>query len=295
MLNTQGDIVGILDSSYNIVAQYRYDAWGKIISITDGSGNDVSVNNNHIANINPLRYRGYYYDIETGLYYLNSRYYDPETGRFLNADEIVAGVGNNQGYNLYSYCNNNPVNLCDDSGNWPQWLKNAANAVGNFFKKVGNALINSISFVAGIGYGLGASASVAGAKVSATAYHDALTVGFKNGESYTSSSGSAGVMAGIGKKAKLGVYTAYEHRYETGGKPDWDEHDTSSAPWNIYSCPKTKKDPIQVAIPFVKPIEGDLSNDELFIGISSELHLGVGGHFKLGIDINQFIKVFMEE
>ena len=263
--------------------------------MTDGSGTDVSVNNGHIANINPLRYRGYYYDTETGLYYLNSRYYDPETGRFVNADEIVAGIGNRQGYNLYSYCNNNPTNLCDNSGNWPQWLKNAANSVGNFFKKVGNAFLNSISFEVGIGYGLGLSAAVAGAKISATAYHDAWTVGFENGESYTSSSGSAGIMAGINKNTSFGVYTSYEHRYETGGKTDWDEHDTLSSPWNIYNCPKTKKDPIQITIPFVKPIEGDLSNDELFIGISSEVHLGVGGHFKLGIDIKQFIKVFMEE
>ena len=146
MQNVQGDIVGILDSSYNIVAQYRYDAWGKIISITDGSGVDVSSNTSHVGNINPLRYRGYYYDIETGFYYLNSRYYDPETGRFINADEIVAGVGRElNGYNLFSYCMNNPVNMTDDSGNWPKWIENAANWVNEKIIQPAKNVFNNIA------------------------------------------------------------------------------------------------------------------------------------------------------
>ena len=89
---------------------------GKIISVTDGSGNNVSVNNNHIGNINPLRYRGYYYDSETGLYYLNSRYYDPETGRFINADGIIGANEDLGSYNLYAYCGNNPISRADSSG-----------------------------------------------------------------------------------------------------------------------------------------------------------------------------------
>ena len=94
-----------------------YDAWGKIVSITDGNGNDVSNDPTHIANINPIRYRSYYYDRETNLYYLETRYYDPETGRFLNADnlgymepETVTGL------NLYAYCGNNPVMYFDPTG-----------------------------------------------------------------------------------------------------------------------------------------------------------------------------------
>ena len=146
MLNTQGDIVGILDSSYNIVAQYRYDAWGKIISITDGSGVDVSSNASHVGNINPLRYRGYYYDTETGLYYLNSRYYDPETCRFINADGEISGVGGElNGYNLFSYCMNNPVNMTDDSGNWPKWIENAANWVNEKIVKPVKNFFNGVS------------------------------------------------------------------------------------------------------------------------------------------------------
>ena len=73
--NAQGDVVELYDTSANVVAKYAYDAWGNPVSITDGNGNDVSGNPNHIANINPFRYRGYYYDAETGFYYLQSRYY----------------------------------------------------------------------------------------------------------------------------------------------------------------------------------------------------------------------------
>ncbi len=80
MKNNQDDIVGILDSNYNIIAKYIYDSCGNIISITDGNGNDVVNDLTHIANINPFRYRGYYYDKEINLYYLNSRYYKSYLG-----------------------------------------------------------------------------------------------------------------------------------------------------------------------------------------------------------------------
>lgn len=113
--NAQGDIVAILDNMYNKVVQYQYDAWGQILSITDAEGN-VITDPNHIAHINPFRYRSYYYDKETNLYYLNSRYYNPVWGRFLNADEIL-GDTSQIIYNLYSYCGNNPVNLGDVDGN----------------------------------------------------------------------------------------------------------------------------------------------------------------------------------
>ena len=77
-----------------------------------------------IGNINPIRYRGYYYDTDLGLYYLQSRYYDPETGRFLNADDQLEKLGGEiWGYNLYNYCFNDPVNLSDESGHWPDWNK----------------------------------------------------------------------------------------------------------------------------------------------------------------------------
>ncbi|MBQ9886563.1 MAG: RHS repeat-associated core domain-containing protein, partial [Lachnospiraceae bacterium] len=76
-----------------------------------------------IGAINPFRYRGYYWDEESWLYYLNSRYYDAVTGRFLNADNCVSTGGGVLGYNMFAYCNNNPVMLSDGAGNWPSLLK----------------------------------------------------------------------------------------------------------------------------------------------------------------------------
>ena len=94
---------------------YTYDEWGKILSVTGTLANTV-------GQMNPIRYRGYYYDVETGLYYLQSRYYDPETGRFINADGQISGVGGDiLGYNMFAYCMNNPVNMSDPSGHWPKW------------------------------------------------------------------------------------------------------------------------------------------------------------------------------
>ena len=113
--NLQGDVIGLLDEDGNRIANYAYDAWGSLLSLTDASGNTIT-DTTHPANLNPLRYRGYYYDSETGFYYLNSRYYDPEVGRFINADSLI----DNRGIitqNLFQYCGNNPVNNADPSGN----------------------------------------------------------------------------------------------------------------------------------------------------------------------------------
>jgi len=117
--NIMGDVLGIVNASGTLVAEYRYDAYGNPVMILDGNGNDVSNNYAHIANINPIRYRGYYYDIESGFYYLNSRYYDPVVGRFINADGQLNTSLGVLGCNMYAYCLNNPVNMIDFSGNKP--------------------------------------------------------------------------------------------------------------------------------------------------------------------------------
>ena len=109
MLDQQGDVVRMEDANGNVLASYSYDPWGKIISAT-GS----------LAEINPLRYRGYVYDQETGFYYLQSRYYDPAISRFLNADGYaVTGEGDVLGYNMFAYCNNDPINKSDTDGSRP--------------------------------------------------------------------------------------------------------------------------------------------------------------------------------
>lgn len=115
--NGQNDIIGILNDKLEKVISYEYDTWGNLIKIEDSQGNDVTNDKNSIGYKNPYRYRGYRYDTETGLYYLQSRYYDPEIGRFINADDLLANSGGILEHNTYIYCNNNPINQIDSSGN----------------------------------------------------------------------------------------------------------------------------------------------------------------------------------
>ena len=113
--NSRGDIVGIYNGAGELKAHYEYDAWGNVISITDNNGNAIT-NPNHIGNLNPFRYRGYYQDTETGLYYLMSRYYDAIIHRFINADGYFqAGTSILDG-NTFAYCGNNPVSRADTGG-----------------------------------------------------------------------------------------------------------------------------------------------------------------------------------
>ena len=115
VLNLQGDVIEIRNSINNVVCKYTYDAWGKMLSMKDGSGNAIT-SAGHIGNLNPLRYRGYYYDNETGLYYLRSRYYDPVICRFVNADGYISTGQGMLGYNMFAYCGNNPVICADSNG-----------------------------------------------------------------------------------------------------------------------------------------------------------------------------------
>lgn len=121
--NLQGDITGIIDSNTNLIVTYKYDSWGKILSIKDANGDEITDVNN-IGLINPFRYRGYYYDSETSLYYLNDRYYNPDCGRFINADGTICSNKDIISTNLFIYASNNPTNYIDSSGcSWKSFLK----------------------------------------------------------------------------------------------------------------------------------------------------------------------------
>ena len=106
--NLRGDVIGLYSGTTQVVS-YTYDPWGKLLSVTDTSGTNIGT-------LNPLRYRGYYYDTETGFYFLQSRYYDPTVGRFINADGQLGGNGGIQSYNLFAYCSNDPINHSDPTG-----------------------------------------------------------------------------------------------------------------------------------------------------------------------------------
>ena len=107
------NILGLVDDSGNIVVKYKYDAYGNRISITDTSGCDL-------GNINPFRYKGYYYDDDAQMYYCKSRFYVPSWHRWLNSDSIsYLEPKNITSLNLFTYCNNNPVMYVDENGKFP--------------------------------------------------------------------------------------------------------------------------------------------------------------------------------
>ena len=118
ILNLQGDVVQIIDANGVMQAEYVYSPWGEIIS-AEGD----------LAEINPLRYRGYYYDSETGFYYLQSRYYDPANRRFINADSLASTGQGSLGTNMFAYCNNCPTIYHDPSGHAISPLTNNRTAI----------------------------------------------------------------------------------------------------------------------------------------------------------------------
>ena len=163
--NIQGDIIGIYDSNNALICKYIYDAWGNhktLILSNNGEYVDISstsdytnINNNYIyiATLNPFRYRGYYFDTDTGLYYLNTRYYDPELGRFINADAID-NINMNliNGLNLYTYCSNNPMMFTDSKGS--NWLSDLWNKTKKFFKENWDVIVGTITSIALVAGGL---------------------------------------------------------------------------------------------------------------------------------------------
>ncbi len=143
--NQQGDVTGLYKITYNAttkalsatrVASYEYDAWG-----------NVTYSTGTMAKINPLKYRGYYHDTESGFYYLQSRYYDPAIGRFVNADGYASTGEGFLGYNMFAYCGNDPLNRADMTG--ASWAK-----IKSFFKRTWKNIRKTV------GKAFGASASV---------------------------------------------------------------------------------------------------------------------------------------
>lgn len=126
--NSTNDIVGIADTDGNIIANYAYDAWGKVISITGSNAT--------IGEINPFRYRSYYYDSDIQMYYLQSRYFEPEIGRFINSDNVnYLGMTESEvSYNPFAYCNNNPIGGTDEDGLYN--LSDLIKSFNDFFKKI---------------------------------------------------------------------------------------------------------------------------------------------------------------
>lgn len=157
VLNAQGDVIALLNADGTLAASYNYGAWGNY-SVHDADGKK-NTSASFIGHVNPLRYRGYYYDRETRLYYLQSRYYDFANCRFINADAYVTtNVGSILNSNMFAYCENNPILFSDQHGNYrfidgytpPQNTKNSVSipipepfSVG-YFNQFGNKYANGL-------------------------------------------------------------------------------------------------------------------------------------------------------
>ena len=130
--NLQGDIVAITNNAGTKVVEYTYDAWGKVLTTTGSLASTIGTTN-------PYRYRGYWFDTETGLYYLQSRYYDPQTGRFINADIYINTEQGMLSSNVFSYCLNNPVNGYDPTGetNWTGVIVGVMIMIGSIILSTG--------------------------------------------------------------------------------------------------------------------------------------------------------------
>ena len=143
--NLQGDVVAITNASGETVARYTYDAWGKCTIVSDNSGVGI-------ASINPFRYRSYYYDAETALYYLQSRYYNPEVGRFINADDnrYLTRAISFLNVSLFVYCQNNVINCYDTTGYDADYIydQNASPYGSMSFGKNGNVADSGCGAVA---------------------------------------------------------------------------------------------------------------------------------------------------
>ena len=151
LTNLQGDVISLEATDGMQGAHYYYDAWGKILASTG-----------ELAELNPLRYRGYVYDQETGFYYLQSRYYDPTVGRFINADRKFALTGVFS-TNLFTYCFNNPMAYADNEGNWPKWFERVATVASVVITVA--AVAATVAAVTAFTGGTGSAAAVYGASI----------------------------------------------------------------------------------------------------------------------------------
>ncbi len=298
--NIQGDIIGILDQDYNEIVTYEYDSWGKLLSIKDNQGNEITEETN-IGIINPFRYREYYYDTETGLYYLNSRYYNPTWGRFLNADLLLGANKDIICYNLYAYVSNNPINNTDSNGKFfgKAWknIKEGCKKFGKAAVDVWNAgckiftdvyngvcstvnkLKNAFVFEAEVGFGVGVGGQIGPAKVELKATKT-IGYGYSNNQTYEYTSDSVGGSVGIENK-EFGL--SFELR-------NYDEGliNPMGMPWEVWNDPYVTK---EWSYGFTKKttknsgVTRETSKSGRFIGFCIEAYPFVGGKIKIGFNI----------
>ena len=235
--NIQGDVVAVYEYDGDLVVRYAYNAWGAVSETEYGSEDDES---SFAVECNPFRYRGYYYDTETDFYYLNSRYYDPAVGRFLNADGVDF-LGTDEGllsYNLFAYCLNDPVNRTDDSGNLSikNWIKIGVGAI---------ALGAAIALTVATGGGAAAVAIGVAKVVGSVALSTAVSAGagyLKNGKQGAIDGACNGFM--LGSLSALGgaAFKYAKVHSATTGSPN----SMGKAGERMAGIDQSAKEPIQI-------------------------------------------------
>ena len=295
--NVQGDIIAIRDSMNQLRARYTYDTWGNILSITDSYNNSIT-DTEHIGYINPYRYRSYYYDTETNLYYLNSRYYNPVWGRFINADGIVGANQDILSYNLYAYCSNNPVNCSDPKGmfvgdnifdTWTTASNNMTKATGQKGKPIPKKNVlekikDSFVFDAGLGFGASGSGG-ARTKHGTVGFYSDTTIKIENGKVRRGASNSAVIGYPISDKYTLGGSGEMFHEYHEAGISEYVKHTfLFSNPFDVYDCEHTEYSYSIYGQHDSSNSSAEVSKESVFIGLSFDLHVGVGGHIKVGFN-----------
>ena len=290
--NIHNDIIGLLDNNYNVIANYQYDSYGNILKITDNNGNIIT-NNNHIAIINPYRYRSYYYDKETNLYYLNSRYYNPCWGRFLNIDDYLGQFACLYGYNLYQYAFNNPISYVDNDARFPKLsdmfnkakkvIKDTSNYITSTVKSTIEKVKKAFVFEAGLGFGMkvGFGNPFIGADIG---FSKTSSVGISDGKKFSATGSTYGWDINLSDKEALGVSIEVTH-IDHFGERDGAEH--GNIVQNVMEVKDCENTTISYTYGFTHEKYGKLedSGDEIFIGISGEAFLGAGGFFKIGFNI----------
>ena len=256
--NVQGDVIRLTDANGAIVASYQYDPYGDIISATGT-----------LAETNPLRYRGYYYDDDTELYYLQSRYYDPNIGRLINADAFISTGQGLIGNNMFTYCLNNPVILTDYTGAccyiapisyWYDCCKSDCPNSKYFIQnetirkvtQVTESVIRNFNAEAAIGLGFCGDVNILGFNLELIMRYDLINVGYSSGEFYYNQEYFEGI------DVTFFVLLDYEFHSIHEKRESWLTH--------------------------VGPWEEDTSND-IWTFASAGLYIAGGGRYHIGLDV----------
>ena len=272
--NLQGDVVAVYNDLGQLLISYKYTAYGEFWMSASNNGFNTK------AASNPFTYRGYYFDSDLNLYYLDSRYYDYNTCRFINADKVMAGAGGSlSGSNLFAYCFNDPINSVDGEGTWPKWMKKAAKAIVKVAEKVVVAAFESVEAQVGIGFGT--RVNVSGVTAVETARD--TYVGIDDGKLITGTLLSATMSVG---DASLSV--SCDHLSEKGG-----ESVTSSGSPSDNFLDMLSYSDAQYVVESSYGLWSLNSNGDLRFGPQKSYHQGAGGFYSFKFNITEFlIRVF---